>query len=135
MAKIKKIIIATKSGVKKLFNIRTAIILWIVIFTGLTAWGIRTNREATAINKELIIKVARNSAEIQQERKESIRRNCKDSNERHDKTLSRLKQLLSKSPQSEAEKTATFKSTEFIINALVPKQDCEKLVERSVSPN
>lgn len=108
--------------------------VYFVVFTAVMGNLVLDNRNATENNRKLIILVAKNTAEIQKERTDSILRNCTDSNKRHHDTLKVLKKLLDKNPQPAAQKIAVYKSTKYIINALVPKQNCKKLIARSVSP-
>jgi len=75
--------------------------------------------------------------DIQNERREAVLRTCLDQNERHDKTLNqfdieieKLKPTLSKRELArlEGQKAANVR----LIEALVPKRDCAKLVSKQV---
>lgn len=77
-------------------------------------------------------KVNGQTAEIQRQRAENIMRDCVDQNNRHDKTVRTLDELLKKSGVSPARRAASRQTTVLLINALAPKQDCDKLVAKSV---
>jgi hypothetical protein len=73
---------------------------------------------------------------IQAQRKEFVRRTCTDQNHRHHKTIGVLDKLLLKQPHKTAAQKkaiATARSQNILlINALVPLQNCDKLVRIAV---
>lgn len=82
-----------------------------------------------------LAKVAADLArQIQAQRIESIRRNCREQNKRHDRTIAALDLLISKAPPGRrARAKQGRKSTVFLLNAIVPHQNCRALVARSTS--
>lgn len=74
-------------------------------------------------------------ADIEQERTDSIIRNCRDTNHRHDNAIGKLDALVQaiKNPQQRRRAERGIGGTVALIDALVPKQDCGALVRRSVN--
>lgn len=72
---------------------------------------------------------------VQDERERSIRMACKDTNERHDRALAKLDILIEKVPPARRARAQQGRAgTVALIEALVPRRDCGKLVKRSVHP-
>lgn len=70
---------------------------------------------------------------IQDQRRESILRACRDQNARHFNTIKTLDKLIAQLPESQrkqAEGSRNF--TVLLIDALAPVQNCKKLVNESV---
>lgn len=74
---------------------------------------------------------------IQAQRKEFVRRTCVDQNTRHHKTIHVLDELLAKQPHKTALEKKAIATTRaqnvLLINALVPLQNCTKLVKAAVA--
>lgn len=73
---------------------------------------------------------------IQEDREASIRRSCVESNERYDDTLARVDKLIAEMPDGARKRRAEANraSTLFFIEGLVPKRDCERVVDRQLHP-
>jgi hypothetical protein len=78
--------------------------------------------------------VAEVTAQIQAERAVNIRRSCEETNARHDGTIAELHSLVAAIPDPARRARAQdgMAGTIALIEALVPKRDCEALVERQV---
>lgn len=76
--------------------------------------------------------ITRQAQTIQDERVANILRGCRSQNLRHDKTIKRLDALLKSSGVSKAKQKQSRQNTVFLIDALQPKQDCQKLVRLQV---
>lgn len=70
---------------------------------------------------------------IQQSRLEGIRRVCLDQNMRHDATIRRLDSNIVKLPPGERRERSKLSrdSTVLLIDALVPRRDCDVVVQRA----
>lgn len=70
---------------------------------------------------------------IQDARREFVETSCSAQNERHDKAIVKFRIATAKSvkrtPQFKKEIEAGGKDTEYIIDALAPKQDCDLLAK------
>lgn len=77
-------------------------------------------------------RVAVQSNDIQQSREDAIRQSCEDTNARHDHTIAQLNILLDQAlkdhPEDRARIEQSRASTTLLIDALVPRQDCDRLV-------
>lgn len=77
-----------------------------------------------------------NTDAIQQQRKDSIERSCNDQNKRHDDTINAFDTVadaaVKTNPSRAKEIRASVKANLLIINAVVPKQNCDLLVTSSV---
>lgn len=72
---------------------------------------------------------------IQDERENSIRTSCQETNRRYDKTIDTLDRLIAEAPPGRRQRAREGRAgTVLLINALVPKRDCDALVGRSVRP-
>lgn len=72
--------------------------------------------------------------QIQQERAASILRGCKDTNFRHDETLRQLDDIIAGLPPArQAQARQGRATTALLINALVPKLDCQALATSRVT--
>lgn len=72
---------------------------------------------------------------IQAERENSIRAACQETNRRYDKTVGRLDKLIAQAPPGRREQAKKNRDgTVGLIDGLVPKRDCNAVVDRSVSP-
>jgi hypothetical protein len=69
---------------------------------------------------------------IQAQRIEAIVRECQSSNDRHDKAVHILNELLSVPGVSAARRHDTKRFTVPLISAITPKQNCNKLAEQVV---
>lgn len=85
----------------------------------------------------LLSRQGQTATEIQAQRRESIFRSCYEQNVRHDNTVLQFRRVADeaakKQPEEASRIKAAVKANLTIIEALVPKQDCVKLVERSVN--
>ena len=72
--------------------------------------------------------------EIQAERARSVRDGCEAQNQRHDGTIKTLNRLIDKLPSGPQRERAIHNrdSTVVLIEALVPKRDCEAQVRATV---
>lgn len=74
--------------------------------------------------------------EIQRERREAVIRNCQDQNQRHDATISELDKLAAKIIRQHPDKAKqiqqSIQENVLLINALVPKHNCEALADAAV---
>lgn len=70
---------------------------------------------------------------IQRQRVDSIRTGCKAQNHRHDATIRALDVLIARLPTGPRRNRAKAnrKGTLFLLNAIVPHQDCKALVQRA----
>lgn len=72
---------------------------------------------------------------IQDERERSIRTSCQETNRRYDKAIERLDRLIAQAPADRKARAKQNRAgTVSLIDALVPKRDCDALVGRSVGP-
>lgn len=69
---------------------------------------------------------------IQRSREETIRRACEQQNDRHDKTILQLDAIIADMPSGPARQEAEQNrdGTILLLDALVPKQDCDRVVQR-----
>jgi len=95
-----------------------------------------TSRKTAAVSKRTADQSKRTAdrlaavvREIQQQRRTNIRGNCKDQNDRHDRTLRRLQRLARRQHVPRARLAPTI----GLIDALAPKQSCNALVRRQTS--
>lgn len=85
-------------------------------------------------------KLARRTAElarsIQAQRVNSVLTNCQDQNTRHDNTLTKLDAVIDGMPEGpdKARAKANQPSTVILIDALVPKRDCRKVLDDALTP-
>lgn len=90
-------------------------------FGGLSIWLALQNDNRERVTKDLVIKV----------RNETVLA-CRDQNRRHDRTITVLNQIAAetkkKTPKRSAVIDAQIKQSVFLIDALVPKQNCSKLI-------
>lgn len=84
-----------------------------------------------------------NAARVDQingERERNVRSNCRDINARHDDTIRQLDRLTASRLNKTDSLTERSRirqsrdSTVLLIEALVPKRDCEALARRQISP-
>lgn len=108
--------------------IRRALIAFAIV--GLTSTG------ALVGFGVLVTKQGQTTSEIQAQRRDSIFRSCYEQNLRHDNTFKQLRavaaEAVKKEPKRAAQIKQSTKSSLTIIEALVPKRDCVKLVKQSV---
>jgi hypothetical protein len=72
--------------------------------------------------------------QIQEERARSVYANCMDINRRHDNSIRQLDALIAQAPPERRERAKAGRAgTVLLIQALVPKRDCDALVKRSVT--
>lgn len=76
---------------------------------------------------------------IQQQRREATRNSCQDTNDRNVNTIAQLKKLTAVAKKGASPARARriehgSEQFEFLVNALVPHQDCEARVEQVVPP-
>jgi hypothetical protein len=70
---------------------------------------------------------------IQDERERSIRTSCEETNRRYDKAIARLDTLIRPSPAADRQRPPERRAgTVLLIDALVPKRNCDAAVKRSV---
>lgn len=88
--------------------------------------------ELSKQNKTTAAHAAALAREVADQRRESIRGSCEDSNTRHDRTIATLDRLLRRVPPAERQQArARRASTILLIDALAPKRDCEKVVQEA----
>lgn len=94
-----------------------------------TADNARLSRENAARTRD----VARLARAIQRQRVDSILRNCKAQNGRHANTIRALDVLISRLPPGpeRVRAKANRKGTVFLLNQIVPYQNCRKLVAKT----
>jgi uncharacterized protein YlxW (UPF0749 family) len=74
--------------------------------------------------------ITRANHAIQEQRHESIIRDCQDQNVRHDNTIKTLNKLIANLPRDERARAETNKAfTVVLINALAPKQNCNSIAD------
>lgn len=75
---------------------------------------------------------------IQLQRLDGIRRGCEDQNRRHDGTIRALDDVIARvvrdAPERKTELARARAQNVLLINALAPKQDCDRLVRISARP-
>lgn len=72
---------------------------------------------------------------IQAERERNIRTNCVAQNERHDDAIAALDEVIATAPLSRRARARQGRqSTVFLLEAIVPRRDCDVLVHRQVNP-
>lgn len=102
----------------------------IAIIAGLSMGG------ALSVAGVYLIGISSQTDEIQESRRENIRVSCDQQNQRHDNTIRALDQVLEEAIQSEPERAkrieASRERTILLINALVPKRNCDRLVDKLV---
>lgn len=76
----------------------------------------------------LYYKAVNLSHAIQNERRDTIRRECQTQNRNHDVAVETLNKLLLKSGVPKSRQEASRKFTVKLINALSPVQDCDHIV-------
>lgn len=116
------------------FNKRAlAVLLVLTILT--TAFGV-LSVWLTFENRHRAHEALALSQAIQDERAESVRRNCQDQNHRHDNTINKLNAIsdtvIAQDPSRRAQVTMSIQQSIILINAIIPKRDCEKLANRTV---
>lgn len=74
--------------------------------------------------------IQRQTLAIQKQRRDTLFRECKDTNQRHDQAINVLKRLLVKSGVPPAKQRASAQPVTELINALQPRQNCGNLVNR-----
>lgn len=75
--------------------------------------------------------------QINAERAQNVERNCDDINNRHDRTIGALDQILAKrlrsaGPAERARLRTSRETTVLLIEALVPQRDCARLAREQV---
>lgn len=72
---------------------------------------------------------------IQDEREKSIRMSCEETNARYDAAIGQLDRLIAQAPPERRARAREGRAgTVLLIDALVPKRDCDRVVDRSVRP-
>lgn len=83
-----------------------------------------------------VVSLENNAARIHQlqaERVESILRACRDTNQRHDRTIRSLDELIQRLPSAKRTRAVQSRAgTVLLINALAPHRDCETLARANV---
>lgn len=107
---------------------RTAVILAIGNTLALVGYGLLADQNGNRIddNKQTI-------SDIQQSRRDSVLISCREQNSRHDNTVKTLDGLISSSPperKTQARQSRAF--TVLLIDALVPKRNCQQRVRQLV---
>jgi hypothetical protein len=89
----------------------------------------RLSQENAARTRE----VAALARAIQDQRKDAIRSNCQAQNRRHRDTIRALDVLIARLPSGprRARAKANRRGTVFLLNAIVPHQDCSALVAKA----
>ena len=72
-------------------------------------------------------------ARVQEERASATREACQGTNDRQDETKAALDELISRlPPERRARAEQRQRGTVLLIEALAPKRDCERVVQRNV---
>jgi hypothetical protein len=80
-----------------------------------------------------LVKTNSTTHQIQNERARSVRENCEQVNDRHDHAIETLDRLIAKAPPSRRQRAIQNRAaTVLLLDAIVPKRDCERLVRQSV---
>jgi hypothetical protein len=71
---------------------------------------------------------------IKDSRRDAIERTCREQNERHDKAIAKLDQIIAELPPGPRKRDAEQRrpGTILLIDALAPKKDCEERAKRLV---
>jgi preprotein translocase subunit SecF len=126
---------SSRSQLHRFFNWGIAILAVVGLTTAASifGFGIVLNQQGQQNNK-----IAEAQAQIQQQREDSIRSSCEDQNARHDNTVASFEQAakstIKKHPELAAQVHENVNTNLKIINALVPKQNCDQVVAESVKP-
>jgi len=81
-----------------------------------------------------VVVTYRATDDINRERAKNTLLNCQDVNRRHDKTIEQLDALIAKVPADRQKRARESRaSTVLLINALVPRRDCQALVLKTVT--
>ena len=98
--------------------------------------GLVLGASCTLLTAVLFSKQEANTAAIQAQRVDAIRSNCVDTNARHDQTINTLKGLVARlpDPADRARAQRNIAGTIALIDALVPKRDCEQLARKLAGP-
>lgn len=102
-----------------------ALTIWVCAFSAIVIWS--------------VIQTRNNVHAIQQNRKEVIFNNCRNQNMRHDATIIELNKLAlqilskAKNPTVKAQLRRSIRYNIELINAIVPRQDCAKVLQRTLA--
>lgn len=117
--------------------------VWLLVVTGLVTWAlfaqqsqlddVQRVQDDTA---QLVRTTARLAAQIQQQRRSTVSMNCRDQNGRHDATIGKLDEIIAGLPEGpEKDRAVANKaSTVLLIDALVPKRNCRRVLDETTSP-
>lgn len=106
---------------------------WFVV--SLAAFAIMAlSSSAGLVGFGVLLKSQRNTTEqIQQQRRDAIRGNCEDQNAKHDDTIRKLfqamKDAIKRHPVRGKEIRQSSKASIGLIDALVPKKNCDQVVK------
>jgi hypothetical protein len=98
---------------------RMAITAWLIVFSGIVIFSLSN--------------IHNQNRKIQQERSDAILRSCVDQNKHHDDAIIALRNLLIKSGVAKNKRQAAAEPATTLIDALSPRQNCDKLVSTSTS--
>ena len=102
------------------------VVLAALMFAGAVAVRVISSNSDTAVDAKAL------AVQIQKERIRNIRATCEAQNERHDNTIAQLDELISEAPpERRARARQNRDGTVVLINALVPKRDCRKVVKQA----
>lgn len=77
--------------------------------------------------------ISKQAQDIQNERARATFASCQEQNQRHDATIRQLQRVLDQSGVPLKVRRSSYRNTILLINALQPRQNCQKRVERFVS--
>lgn len=122
----------------------TAAAVAAIVALAVSALGAQSNRsdelaQLARENRARIADIAANAHRIQASRRDSILISCRQTNERHDRTIRTLDRLLAArvatANASERRRLRESRtSTVLLIEALAPKRDCRRLADRLITP-
>jgi hypothetical protein len=82
-------------------------------------------------NRDRAVSAQTLAEQIQKERVRNIRATCEMQNARHDKTIVQLDELIRDAPPGRRERAVQNRAgTALLIDALVPKRDCDRVVKQ-----
>ena len=116
--------------------ISRAMLLAVTVVLALVASS-ATLAYAIVVNQRATVAATAFAEQIQVERQRSIRASCVETNRRHDETIQTLNQIFDDIPRGSERRRraeAGHASTVLLIQAMLPKRNCEKIV-REAAPS
>jgi hypothetical protein len=126
---------AVKHDLRRFFNWGIAILAIVGLTTAASIFGFGILLTEQGKQND---KIASQQLQIQNQRRDAIRNTCEDQNTRHDNTVAKFEAAAQEETKNHPEQAAqiqeSIQANLQIIDALVPKQDCEALINQSVKP-